>query len=563
MLFGLLIQSDLKYSEDIFNFTRGRFVCDEAYEMSQRHVRFNVNELARLAAQAVGAKSCISISKYPDGMYNKAMLLTMNNDTQVVAKVPNPNAGKVHFTTASEVATMDFELLFLRSFFAWSSKAQENSVGAEYIIMEKVPGIELESVWPSMKIEDRLAVVKAIASFQKAWTSVSFKKFGALYYAQDLDERIGNEPLYVDANGVEVKDARFTIGPSTGRVSIDNRRATINFDRGPWDTLEEYHTAIGLREIACVGQLSRLPKSPLTLCGPGTYQPSREKKLHALNCYLKLIKFLLPTDRSIASSHLWHGDLHVANIVVNPSKHTEIVGIIDWQSTELSPLYFHARQPTIINYHGPRFHGLERPQPPKDTEQLDPNAKKHAEALYLKQSLCSLYNTLTHHQNPRLYAALGFQQTTSHLLLSLARYLLVDGEAAYLLQIAELEATWSSLPSAQNSAYPFSFSAEELRELEADVEGGLRGMDAMRSIRECIGELFPEKGIVKADQYEEALDALEQMRDQVIEEFATSEQEKENNGISVLIIYSFIEILWKISLNEALIESTVNAPAHI
>ena len=75
--------------------------------MSQRHIKFNVNELARVAAEAVGAKMCVSIEKYPDGMYNKAMLLTMDSGTQVVAKVPNPNAGKPHFTTASEVATMD------------------------------------------------------------------------------------------------------------------------------------------------------------------------------------------------------------------------------------------------------------------------------------------------------------------------------------------------------------------------------------------------------------------------------------------------------------------------
>ena len=82
-------------------------MCDESYEMSQRYVRFNVNELGRLAASAVGAQTCVSVEKYPDGMYNKAMLLTMKNGTQVVTKVPNPNAGKPHFTTASEVATMD------------------------------------------------------------------------------------------------------------------------------------------------------------------------------------------------------------------------------------------------------------------------------------------------------------------------------------------------------------------------------------------------------------------------------------------------------------------------
>lgn len=76
--------------------------------MSQRYVRFDINELARLAAEAVGSQSCVDISKHHDGMYNKVFFLTMENGTQAVAKVPNPNAGRPHFTTASEVATMDF-----------------------------------------------------------------------------------------------------------------------------------------------------------------------------------------------------------------------------------------------------------------------------------------------------------------------------------------------------------------------------------------------------------------------------------------------------------------------
>lgn len=53
-------------------------------------------------------------------------------------------------------------------------------VDAEYIIMDKVSGIELEYLWPSMKIADKFTIVKAIARFQKAWTSVSFKKYGGL-----------------------------------------------------------------------------------------------------------------------------------------------------------------------------------------------------------------------------------------------------------------------------------------------------------------------------------------------------------------------------------------------
>ncbi|XPS68903.1 hypothetical protein M3J09_001183 [Ascochyta lentis] len=271
--------------------------------MSQRHVRFNVNELARCAAEAVGAKTCVNISKYPDGMYNKSMLLTMDNGSRVVAKVPNPNAGLPHFTTASEVATMDFARNVLGNpvpkILAWCSQAHESPVGAEYIIMERVPGIELEHIWPKMNIKDRFAVVKAIAGFQKSWTSVSFAKYGSLYFSKDLDETPDGRPLYIDAKGNHIKDTRYAVGLSTGRENLDNGRATVNFDRGPWSSLEAYHTAIGHREIACVSQLPELPKSPITLCGPGTYQPTRAKKLKALRYYLDIIKFFLPKDEEI------------------------------------------------------------------------------------------------------------------------------------------------------------------------------------------------------------------------------------------------------------------------
>jgi hypothetical protein len=224
--------------------------------MAQRHIRFNVNELARCAAEAVCAETCINIEKYPDGMYNKSMLLTMDNGSQVVAKVPNPNAGQPHFTTASEVATMDFVRIFsacvtttqliiqvrnilgtpVPKVLAWSSRAHETSVDAEYIIMEKAPGIELERVWPSMNIKDRLAVVKTIATFQEAWTSASFTRFGSLYFAYDLEESPRDEPLYTNSDGVEVTDQRFAVGPSTGRETIDHGRAIIEFDRGPCKT---------------------------------------------------------------------------------------------------------------------------------------------------------------------------------------------------------------------------------------------------------------------------------------------------------------------------------------
>jgi hypothetical protein len=81
---------------------------EEADQIARRHIRFNMNELVRIATESVGAKDCVAVEKCPDGMYNKSFVLTMDEGQEVIVKVPNPNAGIPYFTTASEVATMDF-----------------------------------------------------------------------------------------------------------------------------------------------------------------------------------------------------------------------------------------------------------------------------------------------------------------------------------------------------------------------------------------------------------------------------------------------------------------------
>ena len=53
---------------DYARFARGRFVADEQYEMSQQYVHFDLDELARLAAEAAGSKFCVSIERCPDEM---------------------------------------------------------------------------------------------------------------------------------------------------------------------------------------------------------------------------------------------------------------------------------------------------------------------------------------------------------------------------------------------------------------------------------------------------------------------------------------------------------------
>lgn len=83
-------------------------MVNEAYEMAQRYAHFDINQLARIAAEALGSSSCVKAEQLPEGMHNKALLLMMEDGKQAVARIPNSSAGKKHFTTASEVATMNY-----------------------------------------------------------------------------------------------------------------------------------------------------------------------------------------------------------------------------------------------------------------------------------------------------------------------------------------------------------------------------------------------------------------------------------------------------------------------
>jgi hypothetical protein len=52
--------------------------------------------------------------------------------------------------------------------------------------MERVEGVPLENLWPSMEVEDQIAIIQTVTGFQKSWMSASFSRFGNFYFAKYL-----------------------------------------------------------------------------------------------------------------------------------------------------------------------------------------------------------------------------------------------------------------------------------------------------------------------------------------------------------------------------------------
>lgn len=107
-------------------------------------------------------------------------------------------------------------------------------MAAEYIIMERLTGVLLSSVWTTLPIDKKTEIIKTLAAYQEAWMSTAFKQYGSLYYAQDVPKRPDQPTFsYIDKDGAEIEDQRFAIGPTVHRQSIDYGRAQVDFDRGP------------------------------------------------------------------------------------------------------------------------------------------------------------------------------------------------------------------------------------------------------------------------------------------------------------------------------------------
>lgn len=113
---------------------------NERDHLKERYVKFDPTALQRVAGRAIGEDRCAHIQKFAEGGFNKIFLLTAEGGREVIARIPTPIAGPPFYTTASEVAAIDFLRNVLQLPVPRTlgySASPENPVGAEYIIMER------------------------------------------------------------------------------------------------------------------------------------------------------------------------------------------------------------------------------------------------------------------------------------------------------------------------------------------------------------------------------------------------------------------------------------------
>jgi hypothetical protein len=182
-----------------------------------------------------------------------------------------------------------------------------------------------------------------------------------------------------------------------------------------------------------------LPKPLSMLCDPGLYQPTREQKLRACRTAYEALPYILPREFWSSTFHLWHDDLHALNIFVKENDPSELVAIIDWESTTISLMFDHKIVPPFLIPDRPRPSGLEMPPMPehfKDESEETPRSLEMwtSQTLYvghkamMESNVKSIWKALVYRDSDNMEsAALG----TSYNLFEL-------GEAICLGAIADL-----------------------------------------------------------------------------------------------------------------------------
>jgi len=215
-------------------------LTDEKQQFLKRRVDFDVGKLCDVVASLTKHGASVYKIDKMEGGFCKALLMTTEDGMEVVAKIPCPNAGRVQYSTASEAAVLQYGILFFFSQYnsskanglgfpvsshttipvpkvlAWSADSS-NPVGAEYIIMEKAPGIQLFKVWDDITEADRLKLIKDLTQLEKQFAEIRFPAYGSLYFRHSIAK--SRERILLDSS---IDPAGlFCVGPACGPAWTD------------------------------------------------------------------------------------------------------------------------------------------------------------------------------------------------------------------------------------------------------------------------------------------------------------------------------------------------------
>lgn len=287
-----------------------------------------------------------SISPFAQGAFHRLYRLTSQLTTaEYLMRVALPV--DPFFKTESEVATMDFvrrhSSIPVPQVVTYSSSAS-NELGFEWILMERVDGEPLDTIWDKMPFQAKMDLTAELARSLKQLWERPFPLLGSIYYA-DLWNQVDYAPPLGPAGGAEQHPAdfgmngAFVIGRMVSTRFFRDKRLLLRPDRGPFATARELATAETELLARRVRHLSPSPTDPYYCEVDSMLADDGDDVLDTADRLVQVLPRVFPTDDSPEDAKLlWHGDMSLMNVLVD-SETYKLAGVVDWESASVVPAW--------------------------------------------------------------------------------------------------------------------------------------------------------------------------------------------------------------------------------
>ncbi|KAF2656341.1 hypothetical protein K491DRAFT_767808 [Lophiostoma macrostomum CBS 122681] len=490
----------------LFEYTSGRWIYNESQRLAERRLVFNVDELKKATATSVNrpvsdVKSC---RKMAEGGFNRVFDISMEDGSSVLARLHYPSTVPRHLAVVSEVATLDFVRAHgipTPRVLAYSVDA--NAVGAEYMLMEKLPGRPLGNAWFNFSEEERLKVLHKIVELEAKLFAIKLPASGSVYYARDLSPGT----LRIDVPG---SGDGLCIGPYAALRWWSGERAGLDIDRGPHDDPCLVLKTAAEKELAWIRAYGR-PRFPFLRAYRETFDYNKQDPVeHAWSLldYIQLAPYLVPPCSKLNQPVLRHPDLQPNNILI--SEDLSITSLLDWRHSMVLPTFLAAGIPDMFqNYDDEESMSFVPPRLPDNLELMDEEEQARAREQFRRRHIHFYYLSFTQRMNEPHWHAL--EQDTG----LLRRRIFTDASGPWeglntplQMDIARITQNWSNItpvkPDGTVPPCPVVLEEQEVRRRAALAES-LQEVDSeMERIHGVLG--IASDGWIPNESYERAME---------------------------------------------------------
>ncbi|PPQ69885.1 hypothetical protein CVT25_005590 [Psilocybe cyanescens] len=309
------------------------------------HVRVGIDSRALVYA-AMHAFSCTLVPEVEysrGGSFNVLFIMQFPDGFKVVARIPRQEGraqGRVEFTVAMMTMARYYQDIPVPEVYAWHP-TNDNAVGAPYMLIEWVEGIEPWTQWYNLSGDDRSVLLDELALYHTVFAKpLPFRGIGSVYFAEHHAEA-----------QISFKDSSaYRLGPIFLGPTCTRRRDSLTCPRTTPESLRDFWNSLWQNEVDSTANIHGSDLSSVI--------PSSEDEPLTVGRMLEVAQSLLILIQNCQlPSQTLHPELYepcivatdyaFRNIKMDPLSR-KVKSFLDWDDVYVAPFLLCSRYPEEI-----------------------------------------------------------------------------------------------------------------------------------------------------------------------------------------------------------------------